>query len=1189
MHDSPLGDRDFGNWVSSTVSSVQLGQKNLPSCYETTIVSSNLNNHSLNCRHGNSSSVNHNKLGDFFTNDSHSQPSCHLGISASENRLSSSSLLSQNSPAPSLLSQKETCPGTCPLENHFENRPVSSLESKQKESCLGTCPMKCSIFSQLSSLHGNSLGAGPQEKYVENDQGPGSFSESTESKLDSKFQGFTNDPEDLTQKFGGNGKSVSASFINDKLSETQTQDEQISQNPNLIIQRSLNHTCSVGIEPNAPLLESRASEKDLLHNLQSGELSPGNESLGQKCSVNKPVSISMQIESSPLEGKEIWQISSSRTLGKSYPNLLASDTNQPKDISKKRDNSKDGSLETEYTNSSTMKQNLSRHNSLTSDNISLSATEKVPDGTSEADTLDSTDNQDIGGLSYAINGSCYYVNGKIESYRGKFLIDTGSSVSVVATKALAYLNSDIHIQPAERKVRTANGGLLDVKGKCCLEIQLDHLTFKQDFIIADIEESLGILGVNFLDENGADVKIRKRLLKTKLGKIKLHKRGAQVCSKLQLCENVTIPAQSETFVKAYMPENSKSQFNLVEPTNRYVDRGLLIARTLIDSSDDQMTISVLNVSKKNVKLKESTTLGIAHPVDQVSICSNNTDCQTASENEVESDHKECPEFLEPLVQNLSSDLSFAEKQKVSQLLGQFQDVFMSLEGKLGQTGLAEHYIDTGDHKPFKLPCHRIPLFQRPIIEKEISKMLEQNVIEPSASPWNSPICFVSKKQTGEWRFCVDLRALNSITKLDTYPLPRIDETLERLSNSEYFSTLDMASGYWQISLNKADRQKTSFSIPGLGSYNFKVMCFGLKNAPSSFSRLMEIVLRNLQYEKCQVYLDDIIVMGKDFETALENLKSVFLRLRQANLQLKVNKCKLFQKKVVFLGHLVSQEGITCDPEKLQVIKCWPQPKDKTEIRSFLGLVGYYRKMVPAFSEIALPLTRLTRKKANFTWGSDQQTAFLKLKECLMTPPILGFPLESAGPFLLDTDASGFAVGGILSQYQNNEERVIAYGSHTLNSAQQNYCATKRELYSVVYFLQHYKQYLLGRKFILRTDHAPLIWLCNFREPFGILALWLSILGAYDYQVVYRPGRLHLNADTLSRKPKRPCPFLECSECKNAFQKNPKSPIISGKVSVDQVFANAAERSVDESELVSSWLCFWTTGFTTVTESGYKHS
>ena len=263
---------------------------------------------------------------------------------------------------------------------------------------------------------------------------------------------------------------------------------------------------------------------------------------------------------------------------------------------------------------------------------------------------------------------------------------------------------------------------------------------------------------------------------------------------------------------------------------------------------------------------------------------------------------------------------------------------------------------------------------------------------------------------------------------------------------------------------------------------------------------MEVVLRGLQYEKCLVYLDDIIVMGKDFKTALENLKSVFLRLRQAPLQLKVSKCKLFQKKVVFLGHLVSQDGITGDPEKLQANESWPQPQDKSEIRSFLGLVGYYRKMVPAFAEIALPLTRLTKKNAKFLWGSEQQTAFLKLKQCLISPPIIGFPLESGGSFVIDTDASGYAIGCVLSQYQDNMERVIAYGSHTLNVAQQNYCTIKRELYSVVYFLQHYKQYLLGRRFILRTDHAPLLWLCNFWEPSGILARWLSILGAYDFQI-----------------------------------------------------------------------------------------
>ena len=209
-----------------------------------------------------------------------------------------------------------------------------------------------------------------------------------------------------------------------------------------------------------------------------------------------------------------------------------------------------------------------------------------------------------------------------------------------------------------------------------------------------------------------------------------------------------------------------------------------------------------------------------------------------------------------------------------------------------------------------------------------------------------------------------------MTRLDSFPLPRIDDTLDRLSNSQFYSTLDMACGYWQLSLSEKDREKTSFAVPGIGTFMFKVMCFGLKNPPDSFSPLMEVVLRQLQFDKCLIYLDDIIVLGKNFDTALENLRAVILRLRQANLKLKVSKCQLLQKQVVFLGHLVSDLGITCAPDKVQQIEDWPQPRDKTEVKSVLGLVGYYRKMVPSFAGIAVPLTRLTRKKAKFEWGSE---------------------------------------------------------------------------------------------------------------------------------------------------------------------------------------------------------------------------
>ena len=777
-------------------------------------------------------------------------------------------------------------------------------------------------------------------------------------------------------------------------------------------------------------------------------------------------------------------------------------------------------------------------------------------------------------IIHSVNASCYYVTGKIGSVKGKFLIDTGSSICVISEKVFDRLDSEnINLQPTDRQVHTADGTCLKIKGACTLQIQLDHILFNQEFIVANIEESLGILGINFLDKYGADVKIGKKTLKTNQGKIRLHKHSADLCNRIQLCESVTIPPQSETYVKTYTVQDCVAHLNILQPTNRYIEQGLLIGKTLVDTSQNQMTVSVLNFSHKSVKLKQNASLGSIEPIEEISIC-NDLDTEKVK---VSTDEIQLPDHLKPLVQNASSELTSVEKQKLSFLVGEFQDVFMSPDGKLGQTNLAEHYIDTGDTKPFKMPCRRIPLFKKHVVESEIKKMLDQDVIEPSTSPWNSPICLVAKK-SGEWRFCVDLRALNKVTKLDSFPLPRIDETLDKLSGSRFFSTLDMASGYWQLSLSEKDREKTSFAVPGIGTFMFKVMCFGLKNAPSSFSRLMEVVLRQLQFDKCLVYLDDIIVLGKDFDTALENLHAVFSRLRQANLKLKVSKCKLLQKEVVFLGHLVSENGITCDPAKIKEIESWPVPEDKTDIKSFLGLVGYYRKMVPEFAELAVPLTRLTRKKAKFEWGPEQETAFNRLKKCLIQPPILSFPLESGGSFLLDTDASGVAIGSVLSQYQNNEEKVIAYGSHTLNPAQQNYCTTKRELYSVVFFMQHFKHYLLGRHFILRTDHAPLLWLSRFKEPSGILARWLSILGSYDYDTVFRPGYLHTNADAMSRKPKRTCPFPECQDCNQSKKNENHSETISKSYTDALENTSGSENiSTDNSDinLLPNWLNVWT--------------
>ena len=448
------------------------------------------------------------------------------------------------------------------------------------------------------------------------------------------------------------------------------------------------------------------------------------------------------------------------------------------------------------------------------------------------------------------------------------------------------------------------------------------------------------------------------------------------------------------------------------------------------------------------------------------------------------------------------------------MLGNYNDLFVRSDEDLGHTTLVEHTIDTGENHPCKQPPRRLPLAQRDIADVEVDKLLVRGLIEPCDSPWASPIVLVTKKD-GSTRFCIDYRRLNNVTRKDAFQIPRIDENFEALSGAEWFSTLDMASGYWQVSVAEQDRHKTAFCTRK-GLFQWRVLPFGLSNAPSTFSRLMELVLRGILWERCLVYLDDIIIFGRDFESALENLRHVFDRLRRAGLKLKAKKCKLFQKTVKFLGHVVSKEGVQCDPEKVECVQNWKVPECVTEVRSFLGLASYYRRFIPQYAQIADPLTRLTEKGRKFTWNDQCQQAFEALKQKLVTAPVLAYP-QTEGLMVLDTDASAVSISGCVSQIQNGEERVIAYGSKALSAAQRRYCTTKRELLAVVKFVKYYRTYLWGRHFMVRTDHASLRWLLNFKDPEGMLARWLSVLNTYDFEIVHRPGAKHNNADSLTRQ------------------------------------------------------------------------
>ena len=307
----------------------------------------------------------------------------------------------------------------------------------------------------------------------------------------------------------------------------------------------------------------------------------------------------------------------------------------------------------------------------------------------------------------------------------------------------------------------------------------------------------------------------------------------------------------------------------------------------------------------------------------------------------------------------------------------------------------------------------------------LTDMENRGIIQPSKSPWASRVVLVQKKDN-TLRFCVDYRKVNELTRKDAYPLPRLDDTLETLSGSKWFSTLDLLSGYWQVEVEECDRDKTAF-VTKEGLYEFKVMPFGLSNAPATFQRLMDLTLAGLQWSHCLVYLDDIIVMGRSFEEHLGNLNLVLEWLRDANLKVKPVKCALFQEQVCYLGHIISSKGIATDPSKTSKITKWPIPTTVQQVQQFLGLASYYRKFIKDFATVAKPLHRLTEQGRPFRWTEDCASAFAELKLRLTSAPILTYP-DFQLPFILDTDASNTGVGAVLSQVQAGEEKVIAYAS-----------------------------------------------------------------------------------------------------------------------------------------------------------------
>ena len=729
------------------------------------------------------------------------------------------------------------------------------------------------------------------------------------------------------------------------------------------------------------------------------------------------------------------------------------------------------------------------------------------------------------------DSSGWHIPGRINGVNVNFLVDTGSTHSIISKDMYERLPTASRpaLYPVDKNFSTVTGQPMATEGYGVFRLEVAGEVMDFPLVVVPAEDP-GLMGVDLISQLDATLHLGRGELVVKGVPHKMHFQTGTSVARVHVKETMEIPPQYEATLPCKLGrlQTDVPEDGVLEPNPAYVrETGLLVSSTVIDRSNELVPITVINPNVEPVRVVKGAPIAQLQEVEQVIPLQSESSPETESNWEL-ADDVELPGHLQPLIDQASDALTREQLKRLKRAIYQYQDVFLGVDGKLGLTHMAEHHIDTGDHPPIKQPPRRIPQAQRAVVEEEVKKMLEQGIVEPSCSPWASPIVLVTKKD-GSVRFCVDYRRLNSVTKKDAYPLPRIHESLDTLSGSRFFSTMDMASGYWQLKMaDDGSKEKTAFCTH-LGLHQFTVLAFGLCNAPATYERLMENVLRGLQWKECLVFIDDVICVGRDFDTALANLIAVWQRFREANLKLKPKKCHLFQENVTFLGHLVSPEGVRCDPEKVKAVAHWPVPTNLTEVRSFVGFCAYYRRHIHRFSEIAAPMIALTRgnpKKRQIQWTEQCQHSFETLKKALTDAPLLVYPTED-GQFILDTDASGDGMGAVLSQLQDGQERVIAYGSRTLNRAQRNYCTTKRELLAVFTFIKHFRHYLWGRNFILRTDHASLRWLKNFQDVEGMLARWLTVLDMYSFEIVHRAGAKHVNADSLSRIPCRQCKREDC--------------------------------------------------------------
>lgn len=773
---------------------------------------------------------------------------------------------------------------------------------------------------------------------------------------------------------------------------------------------------------------------------------------------------------------------------------------------------------------------------------------------------DYIESQQVRMIGHASNPShSYIVAGYVRGKPIHCTIDCGATCSCIDEAVFASLpvKSRASFQATSNTLSTANGGDLLVTGTCNISVRMKSNQGVKEmdvkFYVVKKLTAPCLLGTDFTNRYGMGLmwpkKARHLILKdgsrvplwdgteqtTETGRT-TQKESTHRVMLIRLGRDITLKASSATFFPgAYCFSTADNDDMLMaQGVDALVADGVLFAPTVHKANEKgkrtHMVLQVTNTGTKDVTYPRGQVIGMAEPVS-IDLAQQQEQQDIAQSHDVhEKIIRDIEERIEQHEPEHSALHTAEQRERFGSILSRFSHLFDNrVVGEARQDGCAvAHTINTGSSVPIRAHPYRQSPAIEASIQKEIDKLLTDGVIEHSNSPWASPIVMVKKKDN-TWRMCIDYRKLNSVTVPDVYPLPAIDQMLYNMTSARVFTTMDLQSAYNQIMVAPEDQPKTAF-VHRTGLYQYRRMPFGLRNAPATFQRFMNMMFGSADENMwiyVMVYLDDVIIFSATIDEHGNHLVRVLAIISRHGLKLKLSKCEFARTRVRYLGHVLDSNGVQVDPEKVAAVRAMPAPTKIVELQSFLGMVGYYRRFIAGFAKIAQPLVQLLNKGIQWEWTQQCQAAFNTFKDRLTSAPVLAMP-SYGDPFIVQTDASVVGIGAVLSQRVSDTaaadlkpvERPIAFISRTLKKHERNYSVTHLELLAVMWALKKFRHYILGTKFIIQTDHIALQTIRNTKEIHsGRMARWVLALQEYEpFEVHYRKGTTNGNADALSRLP-----------------------------------------------------------------------